>query len=183
MMPTREIMIRSCTSPIGSSVAARIVSSESGRAAKARTRRPFSDSCWLASSSSWRTCSIGTVSPCHSACEQRSMTTSGAPLTVMKCGSVSSGRSMWAGRSWNVAMNLYSESNGTSAMRGNARRVSSASTPIFAASTTSAASVGSPMIDSSAATVASLHNARPSARPLKSGVGSPAGPRMAPDVA
>ena len=80
-------------------------------------------------------------------------------------------------------MNLYSESNGTSATRGNVRRVSSASTPILAASTTSAASVGSPMIDSSAATVASLLNASPSASGVKSGVGSPAGPRMAPDVA
>ena len=46
-------------------------------------------------------------------------------------------------------MNLYSESNGTSDSRGYARRVSSASTPSFAASTTSAASVGSPITDPS----------------------------------
>ena len=80
-----------------------------------------------------------------------------------------------SGRSWNVAMNLYSESNGTSARRGSARRVSSASTPILAASTTSAASVGSPMIDSSSATVASLHSARPSARPVEVGCGAAGG--------
>ena len=90
----------------------------------------------------------------------------------MKCGSWRTPPAIQSGRSWNVAMNLYSESNGTSARRGSVRRVSSASTPILAASTTSAASVGSPMIDSSSATVASLHSTRPSARRVKSGVGA-----------
>ena len=66
-------------------------------------------------------------------------------------------------------MNLYSESNGTSARRGSASRVSSASTPIFAASTTNAASVGSPMTAPSSPTVASVHSTRPSARRRKSG--------------
>ena len=42
-------------------------------------------------------------------------------------------------------MSLYSASNGTSPTRGCSRRVSSTSRPPFAASTTSAPSVGSPM--------------------------------------
>ncbi len=55
-------------------------------------------------------------------------------------------------------MNLYSESNGTSATRGYSRRVSSTSIPPFAASTTRAASVGSPTISPSW-TAASLASA------------------------
>ena len=58
-------------------------------------------------------------------------------------------------------MNLYAESNGTSAARGYCVRVSSASAPIFAASTTSAASVGSPTTSPSSDTVASLHSVSP----------------------
>ena len=77
-------------------------------------------------------------------------------------------------------MNLYSESNGTSARRGSAWRVCSASTPIFAASTTNAASVGSPMTDPSSPTVASVHSTRPRARLRKSGGCAPATPRIAP---
>ena len=79
-------------------------------------------------------------------------------------------------------MNLYSESNGTSARRASELRVCSASALIFAASTTRAASVGSPMIDSSSATVASLHSVRPSAKRRKSGSSEPATPRIAPDL-
>jgi hypothetical protein len=85
-----------------------------------------------------------------------------------------------SGRSWKVAMNLYSESNGTSARRGRASRVSGASAPIFAASTTKAASVGSPMTDPSSPTVASVHRIRPMARRRKSGAAPPATPRIAP---
>ena len=109
------------------------------------------------------------------------MTMSGAPFTLMKWGSWRTPPAIQSGRSWNVAMNLYSESNGTVVRRGRVRRVSSASTPTLAASTTRAASVGSPMIDSSSATVASLHSTSPSASRVKSGVGAPAVPRMAPD--
>ena len=86
------------------------------------------------------------------------------------------GQASQSGRSWKVAMNLYSESNGTSARRGRASRVSPASTPIFAASTTNAASVGSPMTDSSSPTVASVHSTRPRARFRKSGGCAPATP-------
>ena len=68
-------------------------------------------------------------------------------------------------------MNLYSESKGTSDSRGYARRVSSASTPSLAASTTSAASVGSPITDPSSSTTASLSRARPSAEPGEVGDG------------
>ena len=71
-------------------------------------------------------------------------------------------------------MNLYAESNGTSASRGYARRVSSALTPSFAARTTSAASVGSPITVPSSPTVASVSRASPSARRVKSGTGTPA---------
>ena len=77
-------------------------------------------------------------------------------------------------------MNLYSESNGTSARRGKAARVCSASAPILAASTTNAASVGSPMTDPSSPTVASVHRISPSDNRRKSGNSSPATPRMAP---
>ena len=77
-------------------------------------------------------------------------------------------------------MNLYSESNGTSARRGMASLVCSAPTPIFAASTTKAASVGSPMTDPSSLTVASVHSTRPRARLRKSGRFPPATPRIAP---
>jgi len=77
-------------------------------------------------------------------------------------------------------MNLYSESNGTSVRRSSEFLVCSASALIFAASTTSAASVGSPMMDSSSATVASLQSVSPSARRLKSGSSEPATPRIAP---
>ena len=87
---------------------------------------------------------------------------------------------IWLDRSWKVAMNLYAESNGTSARRGRASRVCPASTPIFAASTTNAASVGSPMTAPSSSTVASVHSTRPSARRWKSGGFPPPVPRIAP---
>src|SRR6266516_175895 len=64
---------------------------------------------------------------------------------------------------------LYAESNGTSARRDSDSRFCSASTPIFAASPTNAASVGSPMTDPSSPTVASVQSTRPSARRWKSG--------------
>ena len=69
-------------------------------------------------------------------------TTSGAPFTQIRTspfGELGSAR-------WNVAMNLVTESNGTSARRGRSARSVGASSPAFAAITTSAASVGSPMI-------------------------------------
>ena len=56
---------------------------------------------------------------------------------------------------------LEAESNGTSATRGYSRRVSSASTPSLAASTTRAASVGSPITSPASDTVASLHRHSP----------------------
>ena len=59
-------------------------------------------------------------------------------------------------------------------------RVCSTSALIFAASTTSAASVGSPMIVSSSATVASLQSESPRASRLKSGGSDPATPRILP---
>ena len=86
-------------------------------------------------------------------CDERASRTSGAPFTKQRTTLRPSSSS-----SWNVAMNLYSESNGTSATRGNSRRVSSTSIPPFAASTTRAASVGSPTISPSW-TAASLASA------------------------
>ena len=44
-----------------------------------------------------------------------------------------------------MAISLYAASNGSSAIRGYACRVATASTPPFAASATSAPSVGSPI--------------------------------------
>jgi hypothetical protein len=81
---------------------------------------------------------------------------------------------------WKVAMNLYAESNGTSATRGNFARVSSASAPSFAASTTRAASVGSPMTAPSSDTVASLQSVSPRASWVNCGTGSPAAWRTSP---
>ena len=77
-------------------------------------------------------------------CDERASSTSGAPLTKQRTTLRPS-----SSISWNVAMNLYSESNGTSPTRGKRRRVSSTSSPPFAARTTSAASVGSPTISPS----------------------------------
>ncbi len=56
---------------------------------------------------------------------------------------------------WKVAISLYAVSNGSSAMRGNSARVDSASSPPFPASTTSAPSVGSPIISPASVTTAS----------------------------
>ncbi len=80
-------------------------------------------------------------------------------------------------------MNLYAESNGTAATRGYVRRVSGASTPIFAASTTSAASVGSPTTSPVPETVASLSRHNPYASSVKSGTASPATWVIFPDLA
>ena len=79
-------------------------------------------------------------------------------------------------------MNLYSESNGTSAARGYCAREIPASTPILAASTTRAASVGSPVTVSSSLMIASEHSVRPSASGVKSGTSRPAEARSAPAV-
>ena len=124
MIPTSATKTRSVTAAIGSAIAAAIAASSRSRAANASTRSPRSDSLRLAARISSRTVPIGTCSPCHSARPQRSMTTSGAPLTVTKCGSCRIPPASESGRSWKVAMNLYSESNGTSARRGSASRVS-----------------------------------------------------------
>ena len=182
-IPTSATKTRSVTAAIGSASAAVIVASSMSLAANASTRSPRSDSLRLAARSSSRTVPIGTCWPCHRARSQRSRTTSGAPLTVTRCGCWTTGPASQSGRSWKVAMNLYSESNGTSARRGRASRVSPASTPIFAASTTNAASVGSPMTDPSSPTVASVHSTRPRARLRKSGSCPPATPRIAPVLA
>src|SRR5271166_6520236 len=159
-IPTRATKTRSVTAAIGSASAADIAASSMSLAANASTRSPRSDSWRLAARSSSRTVPIGTCWPCHRARSQWSRTTSGAPLTVTRCGCWTIGPASQSGRSWKVAMNLYSESNGTSARRGSVCRVCSASTPIFAASTTNAASVGSPMTDPSSPTVASVHSTR-----------------------
>ncbi len=63
--------------------------------------------------SAWTSAS-GTADPSGArAVEQRASTTSGPPLTM-----ASSRCRPWNGTSWKVAMNLYSESNGTLATRG-----------------------------------------------------------------
>ena len=182
-IPTSATKTRSVTAAIGSASAAVIAVSSRSRAAKARTRSPRSDSCRLAARISSRTVAIGTTSPCHNAVAQRCSTTSGAPFTLMRCRWAMIPPVSHSGRSWKVAMNLYSESNGTSARRGTDSRVCAASTPIFAASTTNAASVGSPMTDPSSPTVASVHSTRPSARLRKSGGCPPPAPRIAPVLA
>jgi len=78
-------------------------------------------------------------------------------------------------------MKLYPESNGTSARRGQARRVSSAAKFSLAARATSAASVGSPTTSPASLTVASLHSARRRARRVKSGTDVPATDSISPD--
>ena len=146
MIPAIPTNDRPRVNAIGSSDIVASSSSATSRAANARTRRPWRPIRSLASVIPGPAWSKGTCEPLRGppAWLQRAMTTSGAPLTSsMTCSAPSSVTR------WNVAMNLYSESNGTSDSRGYARRVSSASTPSFAASTTSAASVGSPITDPS----------------------------------
>ncbi len=121
MMPTSATSTRSSTAPIGSATAAAIAASSRSRAANARTRSPCSESFWLAARMSSRTSAIGTCSPCQSACVQRSSDDVGCALDASRSAARRRIRAAsHSGRSWNVAMNLYSESNGTSARRGSA---------------------------------------------------------------
>ena len=172
MIPAIPAKARSWVSDIGSLViAARSASPSMSRMAKASTRNPFWPILSLAAAMPGPASLIGTCEPLSGPPDivQRARTTSGAPLTSSTVCSAPS-RAI----RWNVAMNLYSESNGTSASRGYARRVSSTSTPIFAARTTRAASVGSPITEPSSPTTASVSSASPSASLVKSGTGAPA---------
>ena len=85
-IPTSATKTRSVTAAIGSASAADIAASSMSLAANASTRSPRSDSLRLAARISSRTVPIGTCWPCHRARSQRSRTTSGAPLTVTRCG-------------------------------------------------------------------------------------------------
>ena len=124
------------------------------RVATASTRRPSPASRSFSARTRSSAPSAGTFEPSASRiCDERASSTSGAPLTKQR----TTLRPL-SSISWNVAMNLYSESNGTSPTRGKRRLVSSTSSPPFAASTTSAASVGSPTISPSR-TAASLASA------------------------
>ena len=103
MMPVSPTKDRSWVSDIGSSVTAASSSGVTSRAANASTRRPFSPIRTLAASMSARAWSMGTCAPLSGppACEQRAITTSGAPFTSsMTCSTPSSGKR------WKVAMNL-----------------------------------------------------------------------------
>jgi hypothetical protein len=71
---------------IGSAIAAAMAASSTSLAANASTRSPRSDSWRLAATISSRTVATGMIWPCHGAREQRWSTTSGAPLTEVKCG-------------------------------------------------------------------------------------------------
>jgi hypothetical protein len=154
-MPTIASSVRSSTntsrSPPGSNVAG-----SKSRRATTMTRSPALAIRSFSSSASWRLSSVTatrSASGIHT-WAPRSMRTSGAPLTKQR----TMGRSCASVISWKVAMNLYSESNGTSAIRGKRLRASSTLTPPFSASTMSAPSVGSPM-SASPSRRASAHNA------------------------
>ena len=123
------------------------------RLATASTRRPRAARISMSSSSSRRRASsMAGASPWASADQpHRSSNASGAPLTLI-CRQPSA-----SGSRWNVAMNLWTESNGISAIRGRRARSTLASTPALAASTTRAASVGSPTIPPSAVSALLLH--------------------------
>ena len=103
---------------------------------------------------------------------ERASSTSGAPLTKHRTA---------PSISWNVAMSLYSASNGTSATRGYVRRVASTSSPALAASTTTAPSVGSPTHAPSRIT-ASLASAMGSANGSSGTSPVPATDRIRPTV-
>ena len=115
MIPTIATNERSCANDMGSSVTASRSVSSMSRTANASTRRPFSPISSLAASMPARASSIGDLGSAQGApwLEQRASTTSGPPLTSSINRSPSS-----TGIRWKVAMNLYSESNGTSARRG-----------------------------------------------------------------
>ena len=115
MMPTMPTKSRSCVSDIGSEPIASSSSSSTNRAANASTRRPCSPIRSLAASMSDRISSIGTWVSLNGppARAQRARTTSGPPFTS----STTRSRPASVAR-WKVAMNLYSESKGTSASRG-----------------------------------------------------------------
>jgi hypothetical protein len=115
MIPTMPTKPRSATSDIGSSVIAWISPSPTKRAAKASTRRPFWPIRSLSASMPVRACAIDTGASLSGPPDwlHRARTTSGPPLTSWMTRSTPS-----TGTLWNVAMNLYSESNGTSASRG-----------------------------------------------------------------
>ena len=115
MMPTMPTNARSWVSDIGSAAIWPVCASSTSRAAKASTRRPFSPIRAFAASMPARACSIGTWLPLSGPPDwvQRASTTSGPPLTSSITWSTPS-----TGNRWKVAMNLYSESNGTSAIRG-----------------------------------------------------------------
>ena len=160
-----------------------MASSGRSRAAKASTRRPFSDSCRLASSSSSRTWSIGTCSPCHSAGVHRSMTTSGAPLTVMKWGSwrtppVHPLRPVVERRHELV---LGVERHGRPRGKGAAGLLGVDSDLGGQHDERRLGGVADDRLVVGDGGVAAQHEAEREA--VKSGVGSPAGPRMAPDLA
>ena len=107
------------TAAIGSASAADIAASSRSRAANASTRSPRSDSCRLAARISSRTRADRHLLPVPqrvaAALDDDVGRTLHAGEVRLAAGSPPVSHS---GRSWNVAMNLYSESNGTSARRG-----------------------------------------------------------------
>ena len=175
-MPTSASNVSPCTSSRSEPSGWKSAGSSS-RAATARTRRPAPASRSFSARTRSLPASTGISDPSASLTyEERASRTSGAPLTKQRTTACAA-----SSISWNVAINLYSESKGTSPTRGYARLVASTSTPPFSARTTSAASVGSPTISASR-TAASLASAIGS-RKGSSGVSvSPATRRIVPSV-
>ena len=103
MIPTIPMNARSPTSDIGFAAISWSSPSSTKRAAKARTRRPFSPMRSFAASMPERVSSIGTCEPVIGPPEsvQRASTTSGPPLTSWITRSVP-----FTEYRWKVAMNL-----------------------------------------------------------------------------
>ena len=115
---------------------------------------------------------------------QRSMTTSGAPLTVMKCGALQDAAAEPVGtvveRRHELVLGVERHLGPSRERRRGSPRPRRPSSP--RAPRTPLRS-GSPMTDPSSPTVASQESTRPRARREKSGTGPPATPRMAPVLA
>ena len=145
-MPVSESAVSSCISSSRSPLALNDSGWKSRRAV-ARTRRPCSPRRSFSARYRSRRSSFSSTGfrSASSTLVARASTWSGAPLTKQRTMS----RPDSSCTRWKEAISLYSESNGSSARRGKFLLVSSESKPPFSARTTSAPSVGSPIISPS----------------------------------